>query len=185
MLLYFSYLEIKPKIIFLIVSCMVVCVSFKINYDSNIKPLEYIENVTENVAENRKVIQTTTEKNNVEDYFLVDETTTEKPEYNQNYYQYLPITAYCGCETCCGEWSKNRDKDENGNDIVCGASGRELIEGYSCASWHFPLGTIIEIEGLGIFRVDDRGSSGIDIYFNTHEDALRFGKRYSKVSVLQ
>ena len=86
------------------------------------------------------------------------------------------ITAYCGCEICCGQWSSYP---------VIGAGGVELIEGVHCAS-PLPLGTIVEISGVGILEVQDRTSEWIadkyndriiDVYFETHEDALKFGKR--------
>lgn len=83
------------------------------------------------------------------------------------------ITAYCGCEVCCGEWS---------SDPVIGSGNVELIEGVHCAS-SLPLGTIIEVEGLGTYEVQDRpanwvlekyGDRVIDIYFENHEDAMNF-----------
>ena len=83
------------------------------------------------------------------------------------------ITAYCGCEICCGEWS---------SDPVIGSGNVELVEGVHCAS-SLPLGTIIEVEGLGTYEVQDRpskwilekyGDKVIDIYFENHEDAENF-----------
>lgn len=83
------------------------------------------------------------------------------------------ITAYCGCEVCCGEWS---------SDPVIGSGNVELIEGVHCAS-SLPLGTIVEVEGLGTYEVQDRpskwilekyGDKVIDIYFENHEDAENF-----------
>lgn len=82
------------------------------------------------------------------------------------------ITAYCSCEKCCGEWAKNRP-----NGIVYGAAGVELKAGVSCAS-PLPLGTVVEVEGLGEYIVQDRpaqwvidkyGENQIDIYFDNHE----------------
>lgn len=83
------------------------------------------------------------------------------------------ITAYCGCEICCGEWSSNP---------AVGFGGVELIEGVHCAS-PLPLGTIVDIEGLGLYEVQDRtadwvvekyGEKIIDIYFENHDDAKNF-----------
>ena len=83
------------------------------------------------------------------------------------------ITAYCGCEICCGDWSSYP---------VIGAGGIELIEGVHCAS-PLPLGTIVEIEGLGFYEVQDRTANWIvekyngkiiDIYFENHADAENF-----------
>lgn len=88
------------------------------------------------------------------------------------------ITAYCSCEKCCGEWAKNRP-----DGIVYGAYGIELKPGVSCAST-LPVGTVVEIEGLGEYTVQDRmaqwvidkyGENLIDIYFADHEAACEFG----------
>lgn len=94
------------------------------------------------------------------------------------------ITAYCSCEKCCGEWAKNRP-----DGIVYGAAGVELKPGVSCAS-PLPFGTVVEIEGLGEYTVQDRmakwvvekyGENLIDIYFSDHEAACAFGLQYLKV----
>lgn len=94
------------------------------------------------------------------------------------------ITAYCSCEKCCGEWAKNRP-----GGIVYGAAGVELKPGVSCAS-PLPFGTVVEIEGLGEYTVQDRmakwvvekyGENLIDIYFSDHEAACAFGLQYLKV----
>ena len=94
------------------------------------------------------------------------------------------VTAYCSCEKCCGEWAKNRP-----DGIVYGASGEELVAGVSCAS-PLPFGTVVEIEGLGEYVVQDRtaawvvekyGEQQIDIYFDNHEAACEFGLKYLNV----
>ena len=94
------------------------------------------------------------------------------------------ITAYCACEICCGEWALNRP-----NGIVYGAAGVELEAGVSCAS-PLPFGTVVEIEGLGEYVVQDRtaqwvvdkyGENLIDIYFDDHEAAKEFGLQYHNV----
>lgn len=94
------------------------------------------------------------------------------------------VTAYCSCEKCCGEWAKNRP-----NGIVYGAAGVELKAGLSCAS-PLPLGTVVEVEGLGEYIVQDRpaqwvidkyGENQIDIYFDNHEAASAFGLKQLNV----
>lgn len=94
------------------------------------------------------------------------------------------VTAYCSCEKCCGEWAKNRS-----NGIVYGAAGVELKAGVSCAS-PLPLGTVVEVEGLGEYIVQDRpaqwvidkyGENQIDIYFDSHEAASAFGLKQLNV----
>lgn len=96
------------------------------------------------------------------------------------------ITAYCPCDICCGKWSYDRP-----NNIVYGASGEELHEGVSVAST-LPFGTVIEIEGIGERVVQDRmadyieeryDNKVIDIYFDCHEAAERFGKLQKKVYI--
>ena len=93
------------------------------------------------------------------------------------------ITAYCGCETCCGIWSSATPMT---------ASGEPSEEGVTVAAdWNtFPAGTKIEIEGLGEYKVQDNPAEWIiekydgriiDIYFENHEDALKFGKQKMEV----
>lgn len=96
------------------------------------------------------------------------------------------ITAYCPCEMCCGEWAKNRP---NGKVIV---NGIELRWG-SCAS-PLPQGTVVFVEGVGQFTVHDSTADWIvdkydgkiiDIYFETHEEAVRFGKKARNVYLVE
>ena len=81
-------------------------------------------------------------------------------------------------------WAKNRP-----NGIVYGAAGVELKAGVSCAS-PLPLGTVVEVEGLGEYIVQDRpaqwvidkyGENQIDIYFDNHEAASAFGLKQLNV----
>ena len=94
------------------------------------------------------------------------------------------VTAYCACEICCGEWAKNRP-----DGIVYGAYGVELVAGVSCAAT-LPRGTVIEVEGLGEYVVQDKiakwvvekyGENQVDIYFDSHEAACEFGLQYVNV----
>lgn len=96
------------------------------------------------------------------------------------------VTAYCACEKCCGKWALNRPLNENGEPIVYGASGKELVAGYSVAS-PLEFGTKIELEELGMVEVQDRtakwvvdefGMFIIDIYMTDHEAAWNFGEKY-------
>lgn len=94
------------------------------------------------------------------------------------------VTAYCSCEICCGQWAENRP-----DGIVYGASGEELVAGVSCAS-PLPFGTVLEIERVGTYIVQDRtaswvvdkyGENIVDIYFDDHQAALEFGLQYRNV----
>ena len=90
------------------------------------------------------------------------------------------ITAYCACEKCCGQWS-NVDKPLT-------ASGEPAEEGITVgADWGIlPAGTVIYIDGLGERVVQDKPADWIvdryngkilDVYFESHEAALAFGKQ--------
>lgn len=91
-------------------------------------------------------------------------------------------TAYCPCSKCCGKWSEIAYKAT--------ASGVGAVEGRTIAmDESYPFGTRVWIDGLGEFVCEDRGSAiqgaRIDIYFESHEDALAFGMRDVLVKVIQ
>lgn len=102
----------------------------------------------------------------------------EPEEPDRRYHGSCRITAFCQCELCCGEWANNRPLDEDGNPIVYGASGEELIPGVSVAC-SLPYGTKLEIDGLpGTYVVQDRTAEWVqdkyagmtvDIYMDSHE----------------
>lgn len=95
------------------------------------------------------------------------------------------LTAYCPCEKCCGKWAKNRP-----NGVVYTASGEVAQEGVTVAAdWGvYPAGTVLYIEGMGEYIVQDVGGAvngnQIDVYFDTHEEAVNFGKQTAFVEVL-
>lgn len=87
------------------------------------------------------------------------------------------VTAYCGCEACCGKWA-----DEKATT----ASGTYAQEGRTVgADWEtIPPGTQIEIEKVGLRTVEDKPAEWVvekwdgkilDLYFQSHEEALNFG----------
>ena len=85
------------------------------------------------------------------------------------------ITAYCPCAKCCGK----------SNGIT--ASGTKATAGRTvAASSKFAMGTKLNINGH-IYTVEDRGGAingnKIDIFVNTHAEALAWGVRYLPVSV--
>lgn len=98
------------------------------------------------------------------------------------------VTAYCGCEMCCGKWGKDRPVDENGQAIVYTAYGDIAREGVTVAADPsvFPQGTEIVIDGH-TYTVQDKGGAVkgncIDIYFENHEDARAWGVQYIEVFV--
>ncbi|HCX64021.1 MAG TPA: hypothetical protein DHN33_02265 [Eubacteriaceae bacterium] len=89
-------------------------------------------------------------------------------------------TGYCSCSICTGSHDGSRT-----------ASGTRPTEGRTiAAASNLSMGTELFIPGLssGIYRVEDRGGAitgnRIDVYFDSHEEALRFGRRTFKAYVL-
>lgn len=93
------------------------------------------------------------------------------------------LTAYCPCEICCGVWANNRP-----NGIVYGAIGEELTEGYSIAVDPnvIPYRTEVVINGK-TYKAQDCGGAikgnCIDVYFEDHNEALKFGVQYTEIFV--
>ncbi len=87
------------------------------------------------------------------------------------------LTAYCPCTQCCGA---------NANGTT--ASGVPAVANHTIAADTsvLPFGTVVYIEGIGTFTVEDRGVYGncIDIFFNTHSEACQFGLKYANVYIL-
>lgn len=87
------------------------------------------------------------------------------------------ITAYCHCSKCCGKT----------NGIT--ASGVKAVQGVTVAmSKDIPFGTKIYIDGIGERIVQDRGGAikgnRIDLYFDSHQEALNFGRQTKDVTIL-
>lgn len=96
------------------------------------------------------------------------------------------LTAYCSCESCCGQWALDRPVDEEGHQIVIGASGEQLIEGVSIAvdKEVIPYGTTVVINDREYIAHDCGGAikeNRIDVYFENHQDALEFGVQHAEV----
>lgn len=93
------------------------------------------------------------------------------------------ITAYCPCEKCCGIWASNRP-----NGIVYTASGEKAEAGKTIAvdTSVIPYGTEVKI-GDHTYIAQDTGcaikGNKIDIYFDSHEEALKHGVKYAEVFV--
>ena len=81
---------------------------------------------------------------------------------------------YCGVFKAT--WYDNRGLGYNESSTLRGASGRELISGYSVASNYFASGTLLYIKSPyhdGLYRVDDTGGMAdnvIDFYYQYRSD---------------
>ena len=93
------------------------------------------------------------------------------------------LTAYCPCSICCGKWAYNRP-----DGIIYGAIGEELKEDYSIAVDPnvIPYRTEVIIDGK-VYKAQDCGGAikgnRIDVYFENHNDALKFGVQYKEIFV--
>lgn len=106
---------------------------------------------------------------------------------NQTSYEIkVQLTAYCSCYSCCGKT----------NGIT--ASGAKATTGTIAAPSALAFGTKVYIPSLtnyksdGIFTVQDRGgaikiaSDGsyiIDVWFPSHSEALKFGRKYTSMYI--
>ena len=86
------------------------------------------------------------------------------------------ITAYCPCSKCCG---KTNGRTASGTTATAGRT--------VAASSKYAFGTKLNIGGH-VYTVEDRGGAingnKIDIFVNTHAEALAWGVRYLNVSVV-
>jgi len=108
----------------------------------------------------------------------------------------MEATGYCRCKTCTG-WKRNwllRPVVATGSSkgqrkkVGVTASGTKAKPGTLAADTsRYPFGTIMYVPGYGYGRVEDRGSAiqgnKIDLYFKSHKEALRWGRRQVEVSV--
>ena len=87
------------------------------------------------------------------------------------------VTAYCSCAKCCGKVTGRT------------ASGTHATAGQTvAASGQFAFGTKLIINGQE-YTVEDRGGAiqgnRIDIYMNSHAEALAWGVKYLPVQVIE
>jgi 3D (Asp-Asp-Asp) domain-containing protein len=104
----------------------------------------------------------------------------------KEYLGIFTIFAYCPCAICCGKWASSPPRT---------ASGTIPQEGRTVAAdWDvIPAGAEIEIEGIGIRTVEDKPAGWVrnrfngkilDVYFEDHGSALKFGKQELQVWLL-
>ena len=88
------------------------------------------------------------------------------------------LTAYCPCSRCCGK-----------SDGVT-ATGTKATAGRTIAvdPKVIPYGSKVKING-NVYTAEDCGgavkSKKIDIFFNSHQSALNFGKQTAEVFILK
>lgn len=89
------------------------------------------------------------------------------------------ITGYCSCDACCGVKATRLTKSETvprASHTV--AADLEVL----------PMGTRIMIDGV-TYKVEDTGKAirgrMVDIFFDTHEEALEFGRQEKTVYLVE
>ena len=91
----------------------------------------------------------------------------------------VKATAYCPCQKCCGAYANGLTH-----------TGLPAKQGVIAVDPNLiPLGTRVYVDGYGYATAADTGGAirgnRIDVCYDTHEDALRWGVRQVKVYVLE
>ena len=99
---------------------------------------------------------------------------TEAVEPDNTYLGNFKLTAYCACARCCGK-----------SDGIT-ATGTVATQGRTIAvdPRVIPYGTAVSINGNTYIAEDCGGAIGgnrIDVFFDSHTDALNFGVQYADV----
>jgi len=109
----------------------------------------------------------------------------------------METTGYCKCGQCCN-WKRNwllrpviAAGPSKGQPKKVGqtASGRKAKAHRTIAAdtSRYPFGTVMYVPGWGYGVVEDRGSAvkgdHIDLFFGSHGEALRWGRRKKQVTV--
>lgn len=135
--------------------------------------------------------------------FILNDTSLPSPPIlnaKKQDYQYgkeilMEVTGYCSCEKCCGwgyNWMgkpvfKTGPKAGKPKKIGLCANGQVAKLGTIAAPNTFPFGTIIEVPGYPLGKVQDRGSrikgNAIDLFFPNHRTAMQWGRKKIKVRV--
>lgn len=86
------------------------------------------------------------------------------------------ITAYCTCRICCGVYS--------GNNRTASGTVPTTNRTIAVDTSVIPFGTKVVINGQ-VYVAEDRGGAikgkRIDMFFYTHKEALRWGRRTMEV----
>ena len=102
----------------------------------------------------------------------IAETAAEGMEYLGDW----TISFYCPCSFCCGQWAGGAT-----------ASGVMPSAWWTAATGDLPFGTIVYVDGLGTFEVQDRGTGygWLDVFVGDHGEALANGLQYRSVYIVE
>ena len=118
----------------------------------------------------QETVSTSTEQSSAPSSTVAQESQQTSSGNGGTYLGRFRLTGYCPCAQCCGK----------ADGIT--ASGTTATAGRTVAMGGVPLGTKLMINGT-VYTVEDRGTSygHVDIFFNTHGEALQFGSGYADV----
>ena len=89
------------------------------------------------------------------------------------------VTAYCPCPSCCGNFADGLTYTE-----TVATESRTIAVDPSV----IPLGSVVEINGAEYIAEDIGGAiknNRIDVFFNSHQDALEWGVQYHDIFLIQ
>jgi len=111
----------------------------------------------------------------------------------------MEATGYCACGQCCGWervwWAPWRTVYSSGPNkgkpkkVGITASGSKAHKGTIAADRrYYPFGTVVYIPGYGYGRVEDtgraiQGAARIDLFYDSHQQALDWGRKKVPVQV--
>ncbi|MBN2144961.1 MAG: 3D domain-containing protein [Candidatus Aureabacteria bacterium] len=113
------------------------------------------------------------------------------------HYLFLITTGYCPCQKCTG-WKRNwklQPVYKKGplrgrkKEVGITSDGTKAIKGVIAADIHFyPYGTKMYIPEYGVGEVHDTGTGikgkyHIDLFFPTHKEALKWGRRMQTIEI--
>ena len=101
--------------------------------------------------------------------------TEERPLSETNSLGQFKLTAYCPCSNCCGKWA---------GGITSTGAYAKANHTIAVDPSVIPYGSKVIINGQTYIAQDCGGAikgNDIDIYFDTHSEALDFGVQYAEV----
>lgn len=118
--------------------------------------------------------------------------------FRQSEYVTLETTGYCKCGSCCG-WKRDfffrpvyayGPQAGERKKVGITACGTKARPGTIAADTDvFAFGTRMRVPGYGWGTVEDRGGAikggRLDLFFNSHEEALQWGRRTVTVEVIR
>jgi 3D (Asp-Asp-Asp) domain-containing protein len=106
------------------------------------------------------------------------------PELNQPRVMLMEVTAYCPCKKCCGP--KAQGITASGKHVSYNA-GKFVAADTKV----LPFGTKLDVPGYGSAPVEviDKGGAikgnKLDVFFPTHQEALKWGRQWVNVTVVE